>query len=255
MIIGVLLPACACVHLAAPAPQVAALPLARPAMAHPPVRPPGVRPSAPDPAIPTVLALARSLVGARRFEVKGRRFRGDCSNFVRAVFSTLDLDLFAVPHPPPHANGVRLIHAWVARYGVNYRARVPKPGDVVYFDNTYDRNHDGRLDDRLTHVGLVDEVEPDGTFYVIHDASHGVEREPMNLLHPHDRLDAAGREINAFLRRRTGHDRPGTPRLMGELFAGFGTVHRPAKPPPARLDLVPPAPDGDDLPPPPVPES
>ena len=35
----------------------------------------------------------------------------------------------------------------------------PKPGDVVFFDNTYDRNKNKRLDDSLTHIAIVVSVD------------------------------------------------------------------------------------------------
>ena len=184
-------------------------------------------------ALTRVLAAARSLVGRRRVEVGGRRFRADCSGFVRGVYSAAGVDLFAVPMRRDE-NGVRLIHRWFALHGRNYRSGAPSPGDVVYFNDTYDRNGDRRLDDWLTHVGIVDRVLADGTVYVIHYVSAGIEREPMNLAHPHAWRDRSGRVINAFLRRRTRHDRAGTPRLMGELFAGYGTIRARPEPQAAR---------------------
>lgn len=166
----------------------------------------------------TVLDTARSLVGATRLRVGGRAFRSDCSGFVRAAFSSIDVDLFALAPENPGANGVALIRAFVERRGALHAGPLPAPGDIVFFDDTWDRNGNGRLDDDLTHVGLVDEVRPDGTFLVLHHTRKGIVRAPMSLLHPHDR------ERNAALRVRTRDEAPGTPHLMGELFGGFGFV-------------------------------
>jgi peptidoglycan DL-endopeptidase CwlO len=113
---------------------------------------------------------------------------------------------------------------WVQRYGRLYRAQLGEPGDLVFFDNSYDRNGDGRVNDRLTHAGLVEQALPDGTLLIVHATNHGIVREPMNLFRPHETTDAAGRAINAPLRRKGAGDGPHTPHLMSELFAGFGSV-------------------------------
>jgi hypothetical protein len=76
-------------------------------------------------------------------------------------------------------------------------------------------------------VGIVDQVSADGTAMIIHASNHGIVREPMNLLRPHETADAQGQPINTPLRRRGPRDSPRTPHLMSELFAGFATVLPP----------------------------
>jgi peptidoglycan DL-endopeptidase CwlO len=192
-------------------------------------------PAAPEPleprgaiAIDRVLAASRGLVGATRVEVDGVAFRFDCSGFVRGVFSTVGLDLLELSSELPGANGVALIHTWVARHGENHARASPSPGDIVYFDDTYDRNRDGRLGDVLTHVGVVDGVEDDGTVLVIHHSSRGIVRDPMNVARPDERTDERGRTINALIRSKAPRDPPGTRYLAGALFAGYGTVRAPS---------------------------
>jgi len=124
----------------------------------------------------------------------------------------------------PSDNGVRAIVRWVERRGVLHRHKVPSAGDLVFFDNSYDRNGDGRLNDPFTHAGLVEQVLADGTVLIIHATNHGIVREPMNLFRPREEADPDGRPINAPLRRKTSRDPRHMPRLMSELFAGFGTV-------------------------------
>ena len=110
------------------------------------------------------------------------------------------------------------------KHGQLFRRGPPSKGDLVFFDNSYDRNRNRLLDDRLTHVGIIETVLPDGTALVLHATNHGIVREPMNLRRPHAIANAAGQTINAPLRRRTAFDAPRTPHLMSELFAGFGSV-------------------------------
>jgi len=182
--------------------------------------PPAPRPPAEPPPVDPVqrmLAAARAELGKR-----GGREGIDCSTFVRSAYRAAGIDLYS--EASPRDNGVQAIRRYVRRHGRLHRRRQPAPGDLVFFDNSYDRNRNRLLDDRLTHLGIVEEVLADGTTLVLHSTNHGVVREPMNLRRQHTRTDRGGEPINAVLRRRTSHDAPGTPHFMSELFAGFGTV-------------------------------
>lgn len=158
----------------------------------------------PGAALSAVLEGARAAVGTHPAVA-------DCSGFVRSLYRRAGIDLYDEGHRSD--NGVLAIARYVRARGEFHRRHVPVAGDIAFFDNSWDRNGDGRLDDRFTHIGIVDEVLPDGTALVVHSSNHGVVREPMNLLRPHDPA------VNAVLRR--SHRGP---RLMGELFAGFGRV-------------------------------
>jgi hypothetical protein len=172
--------------------------------------------------VEAVLAAARASLGQSTPVLDGRPLPTDCSGFVRGLYTKAGVELFSEGHPSD--NGVRAIVRWIQRHGQLHRRKVPAPGDLAFFDNSYDRNGDGRVNDPFTHIGLVEDVLPDGTVLIVHATNHGIVREPMNLLRPHDTNDSEGRPINAILRRKTGHDSPQTPRLMSELFTGFGRV-------------------------------
>src|SRR5690606_3802041 len=106
-----------------------------------------------------------------------------------------------------------------------HRRKLPRIGDLAFFDNTYDRDGDGRWDDELTHVAVVVEVEADGTIRMAHDGtSRGRTELRMNLKHPDVRLDASGRVLNDYLRVRTDKDPRSARYLAGELWRGFATV-------------------------------
>jgi hypothetical protein len=173
-------------------------------------------PSRPDP-VQRVLDAARAGIGKR-----GGASGVDCSTYVRSAYLAAGIDLYAAALP--RDNGVQAIHRYVRKHGRLQRARLPAKGDLVFFDNSYDRNRNRLLDDRLTHVGIVEQVLPDRTVLVLHATNHGIVREPMNLGRPHAVTDASGQAINAPLRRRSAYEAPRTPHLMSELFAGYGTV-------------------------------
>jgi cell wall-associated NlpC family hydrolase len=173
-------------------------------------------PARPDP-VQRVLEAARADLGKR-----GGSSGVDCSTYVRSAFLAGGVDLYAAALP--RDNGVQAIHRYVRKHGRLFRTRHAAKGDVVFFDNSYDRNGNRLLDDPLTHVGIVEDVLADGTALVLHATNHGVVREPMNLRRPHAIKDPRGQQINAALRRRSAFDSPRTPHLMSELFAGFGRV-------------------------------
>lgn len=143
-------------------------------------------------------------------------FRDDCSGYVSAVFSTVDvpMDGFvasiwdqAVDHDTLH---------WQTR---------PEPGDVAFFDDTHDRNGNGAIDDPLTHIALVLDVEADGTVLLAHGGTkRGRTTTRMNLEHPSIHKDASGRVLNAWLREIEPGDTPQTRYLTGELWVAWATI-------------------------------
>ena len=80
-----------------------------------------------------------------------------------------------------------------ARMDELHRGPVVQAGDLVFFDNTWDYNGDGRINDPLTHVGIVEAVETDGTIVFISRVAGAIERYRMNVTHPHVHRTADGR--------------------------------------------------------------
>jgi hypothetical protein len=164
-------------------------------------------------------ALRASLwVGLPSLKRVSRTVNDDCSGLVNLAYRKQGLNLLP-ERTLPGENGVAAIHR-KARSLDALRGE-PRPGDLVFFRETYDRNRDGRRNDGLTHIGVVERVEPDGTVTFVHRAGKGVKRARLNLHQPSLRRDARGRVLNDYLRRS---ERATHPRLAGELFAGFATV-------------------------------
>jgi len=170
-----------------------------------------------------IVRTAAQLVGARTVEVNGRRIAYDCAGVTRAIFLQHGIDLYEGQHPDPRANGVKLIHNHIRRHGKIHQGPVARPGDLVFFDNTWDFNGDGKTNDPLTHVGVVERQDPDGTIIFISRVAGAVERYRMNLGLPHIHRAAEGKVLNDYIRRKDSQDSSETAYLTGELFAGFGT--------------------------------
>ncbi len=137
-------------------------------------------------------------------------FTPDCAGFVAASFHRVGV---------PIAGSPRWMWDRAAAAGALHFRTVPSPGDIVFFDDTYDKNHNGLRDDPLTHVALVLTVDAvSGDVLMAHGgATGGRTFLRMNLLHPtdDDRNDGL---------RRPGLKPLGGPVLAGELFVGFASV-------------------------------
>jgi hypothetical protein len=179
------------------------------------------------PAAPPEPARQRLVVAARRY--LGRAWPGDCSDFVERVHAEAGLRLAPLPARSA-SEGL-----WRA----SRRVERPRPGDLAFFHDTFDRDRDGRRGDRFTHVALVEAVDgPHVT--LIHRGSRGIQRLSMNLARRHDPAE------NGWLRKRRSADPAGGRFLSGELFAAFATAvpARSARDPPAAAIVTEPSPSG-----------
>lgn len=116
---------------------------------------------------------------------------------------------------------VRYLFASMDDQGWVHRRKVPFPGDIVYFDKTYDLNENGRQDDKLTHIAIVIRVDADGTAHLVHRGSKGITPLAINLKSPSTHQDANGKVINSYLVRK-GYGRDGA-RLAGEVWAAWAS--------------------------------
>ncbi|QRN98654.1 C40 family peptidase [Archangium violaceum] len=160
-------------------------------------------------------------VGLSSLRRVSRSVNDDCSGLANLAYKKRGLSLLP-ERTLPGEGGVAAIYRKARTLGA--LREQPRPGDLVFFRETYDRNRDGRRNDGLTHIGVVERVEPDGTVTFVHRAGGGVKRSKLHLTQPSLRRDARGRVLNDYLRRPEKTTRP---RLAGELLAGFATVdHR-----------------------------
>jgi probable lipoprotein NlpC len=183
-------------------------------------------PAAPrDDRLPERLAeRAASLAGhAGRFEVDGRAFPADCSGFVEAVYEAEGVPLRALMTraAPDARSAVAAAYLAAERFGRTFGAGVrPLPGDLVFFHHTYDRDRNGRLDEHLSHVGIVEAVSGD-TVAFLHRGAAGVVRALMTLPRRDEARAGDGRPLNSPLRRKRA-EFEGAPLLAGQLFAAYG---------------------------------
>ena len=176
-----------------------------------------------------VIESARLLVGNdlnARVTVNGRAFILDCIGTVSAVFWDSNIDL-QKDFSEFSGNGVSRLHQSLARQGVLHADLYPRPGDVVFWNNTWDANGDGdRSNDLYTHAGVVLSVDDDGSIQYVHASiSKGVVIESMNLLHPTVAFDATGKRLNSTMAIASTSGGPRPARYFsGDVFDRFGDV-------------------------------
>ena len=167
---------------------------------------------------------AAGFVGGDRVEVNGKRFTSDCSGLVRGVYAAQGIDVYGDLGVLEGGNGVGRIYAHALMHGRIHYGPDIHPGDLVFFHNSWDFNRDGHYNDPLTHVGVVELVERDGTVVFVSSVTKGIERYRMNLREPDRHNGDDGRILNDFMRRKWPGDPPATHYLTGQLFAAFGTL-------------------------------
>ena len=170
-------------------------------------------------------ARAASLLGrTAELHAGGQRFPADCTGFVEAVYQAEGIPLRELMRraAPEERRGVAAAFRVVRAYGtVLPRGEWPAPGDLVFWHDTYERNHNGRADDGLTHVGIVQYVV-DGTVVFIHRGAKAVARGAMDPSRPTEAI-VNGIVVNSPIRKRDPRV-DGVPVLAGELFAGYGRI-------------------------------
>ena len=156
---------------------------------------------------------ATGLLGQSSLRVDGERYRYDCSGFVMAAHMSANVKL----------NGSSSqLYEKAQRAHVIHRKTRPYLGDVVFFDNTFDRNKNGRRDDLITHVAVVTAVDANGTIEMVHLGGSGIKKLYMNLRSPDVHKSKDGTLLNSFLRVKTKND--DGPRLSGQLWKAFGSL-------------------------------
>jgi len=178
-----------------------------------------------------VIASAKLLVGQppeAKVLVNGRTFVLDCIGTVAAVYYRLGIDV-TKDFGKYNGNGVGRFYQSLKARNALHRDVIPRPGDAIIWDNTWDANGDGNLtNDPRTHAAVVVAVEEDGTIHYVHEhVRRGVIVEVMNLKRPRDYQDEKGKMINSPLALVSGTGR-GRPEhwLAGDLLDAFGDVLR-----------------------------
>ena len=174
-----------------------------------------------------ILEGAEKFKGATSLVVNGRRFSMDCSGVVAAIYYYAGIDL--QKHFPQYTgSGTERIYKTLKDRRLIKKTWLPKTGDIVFWDNTFDRNNNNRIDDPLTHVGIVVAVDSRGNItYVHHHYRRGIVFEYMNIRQKNEESQMINGErviINSPMRMRSS-SRSNHNWLAGQLVNSFGEAY------------------------------
>jgi cell wall-associated NlpC family hydrolase len=158
-------------------------------------------------------SVARAIANAAREHLAAppaKLPRRDCSGLVMSVLQRAGV--------PAEGDSSSFWYDAVAE-GRAFEVGEPAPGDLAFFDRTWDKNHNGRVDDELTHVAVVIAVHEDGRVEMVHRERAGVRRLWLHLSRPDEHRDDE-HLLNDYL-RATGYGSASAPRLAGQLLRGF----------------------------------
>jgi hypothetical protein len=159
--------------------------------------------------------------------LNGKRFTQDCIGYVRYIYYRAGLDItraYSIGE-----RGVDSLYYGLMEYGFVYTNIIANPGDLVFFNNTYDANRNGLWDDPLTHVGIIESIGEYNTMTYIHYASGAVKRDMINLQYPTThafrRGDGSLMVINSHLRRNQGEGLPRRAYIASTFYQAFARIN------------------------------
>ena len=179
----------------------------------------------------TIVTQARTMLGQKpdaRFTLQGRSFTLDCIGTVSAAFWGAGYDIQR-DFGKYAGNGVSRLFASCQAWGSLKKLKTARPGDIVFWENTYDRNGDGiRYNDGITHAGIVVAVDDDGTVQYLHESvTRGVALAWFNLQHPDVAFSPDGKLWNSPMYLGASFNKKNNPPrwLSGDLWTGFGDAN------------------------------
>lgn len=173
-----------------------------------------------------VLATGRSLLGQKpdaKVKVNGKTFVLDCVGTVSAAWWGAGLDLRR-DFVRYRGDAVNRLYESLQSWGGLHWQRTPSPGDLIFWDHTWDTGDDPNYPNGHTHAGLVLSVADDGTVEYLHESTtRGVVVAYMNLYDPEATLKG-GRVMNSPMYLGSNFGKTTNPPrwTSGQLWSAFG---------------------------------
>lgn len=167
-----------------------------------------------------LLQACRAVLQSNESRGSGKWFNRDCSGVICAIFMEAGY--------PLQEKLRRVYKEGMNNVSVLYAIAEPLtledvlPGDLVFFDNTYDRNNNGLSDDSFTHVGIVTDYDLKHDIISFIHYNTWIDKileEQLSLTHSNSE------KVNTVLRWPIGMDYENK-RYAGELFNSFARISK-----------------------------
>lgn len=168
---------------------------------------------------------AYKYLGKESISVRGRNFAIDCSGVVSALYYYAGIDLQKY-YGEYTGSGTQRIYNMLSDRGLLDNTWMPETGDIIFWDNTYDKNGNGKKDDALTHIGMVVNIDKFGNIeYIHHNYRKGIVLEKMNIRYKNEhkrKIRGNVIIINSPMKKMEGSGRVKDKWLSGQLYSSFG---------------------------------
>ncbi|MCI5071670.1 C40 family peptidase [bacterium] len=173
-----------------------------------------------------LVADAYQLKRARSYQFEDAHFSYDCSGYIASILHRNGLLTKKYARTQKvKGNGVSILYQFIEKNGsILDKDQFPKMGDIVFFSNTYDRNRDGKNNDVLSHIGIIENVSNDGQITFLHHSSGKVRKSYLNNGFANQHKDKNKTLLNSFLRRRRSSDPSNTKYLAAQLVHSYGSL-------------------------------
>ena len=170
---------------------------------------------------------------------KDSRWNNYSSGFVKMVYLQYNVDLYNVlpedkkTEDGKWLGGVELINKFVQTNGELFKDRLPKKGDIIFLDNTFDADKDKEVNDILTSIGIVVDVDKEETVHFLYKGSKGITLKQINLKFK-DQGDIKDKNITKtinskmrwFSKKDKEDSEKNTPELSSQLFNSYGSIFK-----------------------------
>ena len=152
----------------------------------------------------------------------GKKDGGDCSGFVSLVNKNINNVYFSetnlLKFYGENGSKSQAIYNFYKKRNLISQTS-PKLGDLVFFNNTTSQTK-GKNKQTITHLGIIDRIENDGTIRFMHNTRGKNKSGFMNLFQKNSHK-IGGKEVNSYIVACKGGD---ATCLTSNRFAGFGKV-------------------------------
>ena len=153
----------------------------------------------------------------------GKKDGGDCSGFVSLVNKNINNVYFfetnLLKFYGENGSKSQAIYNFYKKRNLISQTS-PKLGDLVFFNNTTSQTKD-KNKQIITHLGIIDRIEDDGTIRFMHN-TRGKNKSGFINLFQKNSHKIGGKEVNSYIVACKGGD---AACLTSNRFAGFGKVN------------------------------
>ena len=153
----------------------------------------------------------------------GKKDGGDCSGFVSLVNKNINNVYFfetnLLKFYGENGSKSQAIYNFYKKRNL-ISQKSPKLGDLVFFNNTTSQTK-GKNKQTITHLGIIDRIEDDGTIRFMHN-TRGKNKSGFINLFQKNSHKIGGKEVNSYIVACKGGD---ATCLTSNRFAGFGKVN------------------------------